>query len=113
MKIDLWQRATIENMAAGFICSGAGPEQVSAADVDKLHSKIGQLVVERDFWQMPRTSCSGREAKMVSKDHKLNVHSQFALLTLARSNLYYEPEGESVENLRFMEIINKQFLETP
>ena len=25
------------------------PEQVSAADVDKLHSKIGQLVVERDF----------------------------------------------------------------
>ena len=50
---------------------------------------------------------------MVSKDHKLSVRRQCALLTLARSNLYYEPKGESAENLRFMEIIDKQFLETP
>jgi len=50
---------------------------------------------------------------MVSKDHKLSVRRQCALLTLARSNLYYEPKGESAENLRFIEIIDKQFLETP
>jgi len=50
---------------------------------------------------------------MVSKDYKLSVRRQCALLTLARSNLYYEPKGESAENLRFIEIIDKQFLETP
>ena len=50
---------------------------------------------------------------MVSKDHKLSVRRQCALLTLARSNLYYQPKGESAENLRFMGIIDKQFLETP
>ena len=50
---------------------------------------------------------------MVSKDHKLSVRRQCALLTLARSNLYYQPKGESAQNLRFMGIINKQFLETP
>ena len=50
---------------------------------------------------------------MVSKDHKLSMRRQCALLTLSRSNLYYEPKGESAENLRFMEIIDKQFLETP
>ena len=50
---------------------------------------------------------------MVSKDHKLSVRRQCALLTLSRSNLYYQPKGESAENLRFMEIIDKQFLETP
>ena len=49
---------------------------------------------------------------MVSKDHKLSVRRQCALLTLSRSNLYYQPKGESAENLRFMEIIDKQFLET-
>jgi putative transposase len=32
---------------------------------------------------------------------------------LVRSNLYYEPKGESAENLRFMAIIDKQFSETP
>ena len=50
---------------------------------------------------------------MVYKDHKLSVRRQCVLLTLVRSNLYYDPKGESAENLRFMEIIDKQFLETP
>jgi hypothetical protein len=43
---------------------------------------------------------------MVSKDNKLSVRRQCALLTLARSNLYYEPKGESAENLRFMALIH-------
>ena len=50
---------------------------------------------------------------MVSKDHKLRVCRQCTTLTLTRSNLYHEPKGESAENLRFIEIIDKQFLETP
>jgi len=50
---------------------------------------------------------------MVSKDHKLSVRRQCALLTLTRSNLYYQPKGESAENLNFMAIIDRQFLETP
>ena len=48
-QIGIWKRAAIENMASAFTRRGSAPEQVSAADVDKLHSKIGQLVVERDF----------------------------------------------------------------
>jgi hypothetical protein len=50
-------------MAAGFKRGGVVPEQLSAAELDKLHSKIGQLVVEQIFWRMPRTACSGSEAK--------------------------------------------------
>ena len=45
----MWKRAAIENMATAFSRKGSAPEQASAAEVDKLHSKIGQLVVERDF----------------------------------------------------------------
>ena len=48
-QIGTWKRAAIENMATAFTRRSAEPERVSAADVDKLHSKIGQLVVERDF----------------------------------------------------------------
>jgi putative transposase len=50
---------------------------------------------------------------MVSKDHELSQRRQCALLQLSRSTLYYRPKGESAENLRFMEIIDKQFLEAP
>ena len=48
-QIGTWKRAAIENIAAAFTRRGAAPEAVTSADMDKLHSKIGQLVVERDF----------------------------------------------------------------
>lgn len=50
---------------------------------------------------------------MVSRDHRLSLRKQCELLQLSRSRLYYQPVGKSAENLRFMEIIDKQFLETP
>ncbi len=50
---------------------------------------------------------------MVSREHDLSVRRQCGLLSLVRSNLYYQPKGESAENLRFMAIIDKQFLQTP
>ena len=50
---------------------------------------------------------------MVRRDHKLSMRKQCELLQLSRSRLYYQPVGESTQNLRFMEIIDKQFLETP
>ncbi|OED49259.1 integrase [Rhodobacteraceae bacterium (ex Bugula neritina AB1)] len=50
---------------------------------------------------------------MVSAAHALSVRRQCKLLRLTRSNLYYHPVGESAENLRFMELIDKQFLDTP
>ena len=48
-QIGTWKRAAIENMASAFTRRGPSLAQVSAAEVEKLHSKIGQLVVERDF----------------------------------------------------------------
>ncbi len=39
---------------------------------------------------------------MVSREHDLSVRRQCGLLSLARSNLYYQPKGESAENLRLM-----------
>ena len=44
---------------------------------------------------------------------KLSIRRQCTLLSLTRSTLYYKPRGESAENLKFMSIIDKQFLETP
>ena len=50
-QIGTWKRATIKNMAAGFSKRGGDPAQADDAAIDKLHSKIGQLVVERDFFK--------------------------------------------------------------
>ena len=45
-----WKRAAVEGMAATFSPKGASPESgASASEVSRLHAKIGQLILERDF----------------------------------------------------------------
>jgi len=43
----------------------------------------------------------------------MSVKKQFKLIDLRRSNFYFKPQGESVLNLRLMELIDKQFMERP
>ena len=43
-----WKRAAIAGMAATFSPKAAG-SAIQEAEFAKLHAKIGQLVVERDF----------------------------------------------------------------
>jgi putative transposase len=50
----------------------------------------------------------------IERNHlRISLRRQCQMLSLSRSNLYYQPKGESAKNLRFMELIDKQFLETP
>ena len=46
-----WKRQAMEGMAAVFAGKTAAQEDARAneAEVEKLHAKIGQLLVERDF----------------------------------------------------------------
>jgi transposase len=44
-----WKRTAIENMAVAFGGSSSAAPQISEKEVEKLHAKIGQLVIERDF----------------------------------------------------------------
>ena len=104
-QIGAWKCAATENLSTAFTRRGSIPEQVSIVDVHKLHSKIGQLVVERNFWpplvheSMHCRAVDGLDqllglrGKIVSKDHRLSVRRQYKLLTLARSHSYYEQKG--------------------
>ena len=47
--IAAWKRQAIERMSATFSGAGEAAKVASDAEVDKLHAKIGQLLVERDF----------------------------------------------------------------
>ena len=46
-----WLRQAMEGLTAVFSGKAAAPEsaKLAKAEVEKLHAKIGQLVVERDF----------------------------------------------------------------
>ncbi len=44
-----WKKTAINNMASAFGGKAEEEPPISQKDVEKLHAKIGQLVVERDF----------------------------------------------------------------
>jgi transposase len=44
-----WKRQAMEGLVAVFSAKGKAKEGVREEDMEKLHAKIGQLVVERDF----------------------------------------------------------------
>lgn len=44
-----WKRQAIDGMAGTFSAAGDVARVASESEVEKLHAKIGQLVVERDF----------------------------------------------------------------
>jgi transposase len=48
-QIAAWKREAIEKLAGVFDEKGSVREQNRDAELTKLHAKIGQLVVERDF----------------------------------------------------------------
>jgi len=47
--ISTWRKQAVEGMASVFSGKAEAGEASREADVEKLHAKIGQLVVERDF----------------------------------------------------------------
>ena len=48
-QITQWKRQAIENLAKAFDDKAVDAQAGRDAEVTKLHAKIGQLVVERDF----------------------------------------------------------------
>jgi transposase len=47
--IAAWKKQAIEGMAVTFSGKAEAVQATSDAELEKLHAKIGQLVVERDF----------------------------------------------------------------
>jgi len=55
-----------------------------------------------------------RRRQMIEPDHpSLSVVRQCELVSISRSGFYYQPAGETAENLALMRLIDAQFLETP
>jgi len=55
-----------------------------------------------------------RRRELVERDHQeLSVSRQCGLLGISRGSVYYQPKGESAENLALMRQLDEQYLKTP
>lgn len=80
----------------------------------QLYQQIGQLKVELD-WLKKKLVCSVEEKRrLIEATHpQLSVARQGDLLKLSRTGFYYEPRGESAENLLLMRLLDEQDTRTP
>ncbi|MBW7950057.1 MAG: IS3 family transposase [Pseudorhodoplanes sp.] len=114
-QIAAWKREAVEKLANVFDEKGAAREQNRDAELTKLHAKIGQLVVERDFlFESLRSLSLDRRKTMIDPGHpRLSIVRQCELASISRSSFYRQPAAESELTLRLMRLIDEQFLETP
>jgi transposase len=47
--INAWKKQAIEKLCTVFESGSSDSGKASEAEIEKLHAKIGQLIVERDF----------------------------------------------------------------
>ncbi|MHA3980684.1 IS3 family transposase [Halovulum sp. GXIMD14794] len=112
--IHQWKRALLEGASDIFERGGKKKAEVDEETVRSLHAKIGELAVANDF--LSRKLKVDRQVRrgMVEKDHPtLSIGAQCRLLSISRSSFYYAPQGETGMNLALMQLIDRQFLETP
>nr|WP_248306178.1 IS3 family transposase [Devosia oryzisoli] len=114
-QITQWKRQAIENLAKAFEEKATDAQVGREAEVTKLHAKIGQLVVERDFLgQSLRSLSLDRRRMMIDPDHnRLSIRRQCELVSISRASFYRQPAGETPENLELMRLIDEAFMEMP
>ncbi|GAB4002788.1 IS3 family transposase [Spirosoma daeguense] len=113
-----WKRQALDGMPSLFEITPSKPtlsveqrEQIEAP----LFQQIGQLKVENNFLKKKITDELKTDLRsLIDPTHtRLSVNQQCALLGLARSTYYYQPLGESAQNLALMEQIDRLFTARP
>ena len=65
--IAAWKRHAIEELAATFSGKAEAVQATGEAEVTRLHARIGQLVVELDFWRGSGEMVDEHEARFGQK----------------------------------------------
>jgi transposase len=112
--IGAWKRQAMDGMASLFDGGDQAAKASSEAEIEKLHAKIGQLLVERDFGTSLRSMSMDRRRKMVEPNNPdLSIMAQCRLLSLSRSGYYYAPVAENGATLALMTVIDQVFMDCP
>lgn len=110
-----WKRQGIAGMAGAVSGACDAVKAVSESEVEKLHSKMGQLVVEQDSFNESLRSLSvhQRRAMVEPLHHRLSFAGQRSLLRISRSSYYYAPVPDTDETLVLMTVFDAAVLDYP
>ena len=116
--ISRWRDELIGNAEKVFDKSSCGAKELKRikAQNDRLLHKVGQLTVECDFFAKACEDARSQGEIIELKSRRpvgMSRQPFCKYLKLNRSTLYYKAKGESEENLKIMEIMDRHYLEHP
>jgi len=114
IQIAKWRKAALEQLPELFVDGRTRKGRTVEAESNALYEEIGRLKVELD-WLKKKLACSTEDLRaLVDPSHAdISVRRQCQLLGVNRASLYYQPLGESQENLRLMRLIDEQYTRAP
>ena len=106
-QVSQWKKQVLEQLPQLFATGTSKATADTDQLVDALYRQIGQLKVELDLLQKKRNTSieQGCRSPLVVR--------QCELLGLSRVSFYYQPVGESPQNLLYMRLIDQQYTKTP
>jgi len=114
VQIGQWRKTALEQLADIFVDGRKRKHAGGEVEKDALYEEIGRL---KWSWTglKKKWVCSIEQARLlVESDHaEISVRRQCDLLGVNRSGLYYQPVGESEENLMLMRLIDEEYTRHP
>lgn len=113
-QIAQWKKQALEELPQIF-ASKRGEQKKSEEELTAaLYQEIGHLKMQLDWLKKNQVSSLEQKRRLIEPEHgDLSIAEQCELLGLARSSYYYQPVGETEENLHLMRLLDEQYTRTP
>jgi len=113
-QIALWKNQLTDDASSIFEASSPKTEKADSPSEDELYTEIGKLKVQLEFLKKKWLKKVAEKRSWIDVSHsQISVREQCDLLGLHRSNVYYQPLEESLENLELMRIMDEEHLLHP
>jgi hypothetical protein len=115
IQIATWRKSALDQLTGAFVDGRMRKGTVTVENGNSaIYEEIGRLKVElgwfkKKSWRARLKSCGQRWIGLTP----ISAGGGNELLGVSRSGLYYQPQGESKENLRLMRLLNEQNTRAP
>nr|VFK41996.1 MAG: hypothetical protein BECKSD772F_GA0070984_111111 [Candidatus Kentron sp. SD] len=112
--INRWKKQLLDSLPEVFQQGKKSPRTAEEALTGSLYQEIGRLKMELDWLKKKLPfSIEGRRGMVKVNQPHFSIVRQCRLVGLSRSSYYHRPAVETEENLRYMRLIDEQYMLTP